>query len=276
LSAPAATVPLYPQALSVARRFVEARRTASPLEAFPGQPPADLAQGYLCQEEAIRLWPDAIAGWKIGRVPPERVADAGDDRLVGPIFAEKVQRLGWGAGGDFPAIGGGFAAVEAEYIFRLGADAPVGQAFFTRDEAVELVAAMHVGIELAGSPLATINALGPAVVVSDFGNNAGLLLGPEVADWATFTDDELVCETFVNGASVGVGTAVGLLGGPVGCLVFLLEHCARRGRSPGAGALISTGQVTGIHDVAAGDEARVVFRGLGELVCRVTEARPAP
>ncbi len=47
----------------------------------------------------------------------------------------------------------------------------------------QLVSGLHVGIEAAGSPLAAINELGPTVVVSDFGNNAGLLLGPAIPDW---------------------------------------------------------------------------------------------
>ena len=52
---------------------------------------------------------------------------------------------------------------------------------WTDAEAADMVGALHIGVEPASSPLATINELGPAVVVSDFGNNAGLLLGPEVA-----------------------------------------------------------------------------------------------
>ena len=34
-----------------------------------------------------------------------------------------------------------------------------------------------MGVEMAGSPLATINELGPTVVAADFGNNNGLILG---------------------------------------------------------------------------------------------------
>ena len=39
---------------------------------------------------------------------------------------------------------------------------------------------MFIGIEIASSPLVNINDYGPAVVASDFGNNAGLLLGAEI------------------------------------------------------------------------------------------------
>ena len=62
-------------------------------------------------------------------------------------------------------------------------------------------------IETAGSPLATINHLGPTVVVSDFGNNAGLIVGPAIRDWRTRDPASLRCATFVDGEHVGSGGA---------------------------------------------------------------------
>ncbi len=82
-----------------------------------------------------------------------------------------------------PVFAGGFAAVEAEYVFRLGAMRRPTSSTGPTTRRRRWSAALHVGVEPASSPLATINDLGPAVVVSDFGNNAGLMLGPEIADW---------------------------------------------------------------------------------------------
>jgi 2-keto-4-pentenoate hydratase len=169
---------------------------------------------------------------------------------------------------------GGFAAVEAEFIFVLGADAPTRRTGWSLDAARALIRAMHVGIETAGSPLATINALGPTVVVSDFGNNAGLILGPAVADWGRYSDAALTCETFVEGVSVGTGAAADLPGGPVEALRFLLDHCAQRGLPLKAGMLISTGAATGIHEIAIGQHARVDFRAQGAIECVAVAAKP--
>ncbi len=135
---------------------------------------------------------------------------------------------------------------------------------------------MHIGIETARaarSPL--INELGPTVVITDFGNNAGLILGPRVADWRARADTSLTCESFIEGKSVGKGAASDLPGGPVEALRFLLEHCARRGRPLNAGMLISTGAATGIHDIAAGERARVDFGTLGAIECVAVPAEPA-
>ena len=229
----------------IARAFVQARLAAQKLAAFPGPIPSDLATGYRHQEAAIGLYPDEIVGWKIGRVGPEFEDRFGRTRLAGPIFRGGLRLADTGQATPFPVFEGGFAAIEAEFVFQLGTDAPSGQTDWTLDEARAIAGRMHIGIETAGSPLATINALGPTVVVSDFGNNAGLILGAPVADWRDET--ALTCESFVAGRSVGSGAASDLPGGPVEALRFLLEHCARRGRPLKAGMLISTGAATGIQ-----------------------------
>jgi 2-keto-4-pentenoate hydratase len=260
-------------ARDIAGTFVAARRDAKALSGFPGEMPATLAASYRVQDEAIALWPDEIAGWKIGRVAAHQVVELGADRLAGPIF----KKLVWTANGkavDFPIYENGFAAVEAEYVFRMGVDAPAGKTDWTRDEAIALIGAMHVGVETAGSPLATINDLGSTVVVSDFGNNHGLILGPEVPNWRAKLDKGLTAETFIEGALVGAGGASSADDGPLDALVFLLGHLAARNRPLRAGQLVSTGAVTGVHDITIGQHSRVSFNGSGDILCSAVKAAP--
>lgn len=264
----------YPE--TVAARFVQARLAGRALPGFPGDPPPDLATAYACQDAAIALWPGILTGWKVGYIAPDRRDASGEDRLVGPIFAAALWPQAAGETLDVPVFVGGFAAVEAEYVFRLGADAPAGKTLWTAEEALALVSALHIGIETAGSPLATINVLGPAVVVSDFGNNAGLVLGPEITDWRGRDEAGLLCETFIDGHSVGRGGAASVPGGLGAALAFALGRCARRGLPLRAGMLVSTGAATGIHDILAGQSARIHFGAAGDLRCRAVPARPHP
>jgi 2-keto-4-pentenoate hydratase len=272
MSMEAVRQPHFPAADRIAQRFVAARLSAVALVDYPGPLPPDLASGYECQDAAIRLWPDQIAGWKIGRIPPAYEKDLGAQRLAGPIFRREVHRATQAAPVEIGAFTGGFAAVEAEYVFEIGRDAPAGKLTWSLDEVAAIVGRMVVGIEAAGSPLNTINALGPAVVVSDFGNNAGLILGPEVMNWRDRALSGLTCETFVNGKSVGKGSAENILGGPLSSLKFVAALCAQRGHPLKSGMLISTGAVTGIHDITAGQGARVEFTGIGTIEC-VVKAR---
>lgn len=257
----------------IARRLVKARQDATALPQYPGTIPQTLEAGYACQDAAIDLWPAPVAGWKVGKIPADWETKLGEERLVGPIFGDRVQQHG-AASAVFPVITGGFAAVEAEFVFVLGQDAPAGKFAWRDDEAAALVRALHVGVEFAGSPLPDINRLGPPVVVSDYGNNAGLLLGPEVADWERRIADGLACETIIDGASVGTGGTRSIHGGLLAALCFALGKCARRGRPLRAGQLVSTGAATGIHDIVAGQRARVAFPGIAELEVDAVVARP--
>ena len=63
-----------------------------------------------------------------------------------------------------------------------------------------------------------------------------------------------------------------LAGGAMESVRFLLEHCARWGRPLKAGTLVSTGAVTGVHRVHAGDEAVCIFKDIAELHCSVVRA----
>ena len=184
---------------AIAEQFVRARLDATALPDFPGSIPATLNTAYAYQDRAIALWPDFVAGWKVGRIGEPWLERLGEDRLVGPIFRRGIRLAPPEQLVEFPVFEGGFAAVEAEFVFRLGADAPSDKVHWTPDEAARIAMALHIGIETAGSPLATINDLGGAVVVSDFGNNAGLLLGPSIPDWRTRPFESLKTEDLHRG-----------------------------------------------------------------------------
>jgi 2-keto-4-pentenoate hydratase len=248
---------------AIAAAFVAARSSGQSLSGFPGGAiPEDLAFSYQCQDAAIALWPDEIVGWKVGGVPPHLWDKLGVTRVVGPIFKKSLHT------NIFPVFAGGFAAVEAEFTMVIGRDAPADRLDWTVEQARDLVGAIHLSIETAGSPLASINNLGPTVVASDFGNNAGVILGPALPDWQNSNFEQIVSRTLIDGAEVGSGNALTLSGGPFESLRVLLENCARRGRPLKAGTLAATGAITGVHDIAAGQTARVEFGPFGAIECR--------
>jgi 2-keto-4-pentenoate hydratase len=262
-------------ARATARRFVRARLDAQALPQYPGALPPTLDDAYACQDAAIDSWPDEVAGWKVGRIPDRWRGRFDEERLIGPIFRRAVAEAEHGDLVEIPVFVGGFAAVEAEFVFCLGADAPARQTAWTAAEAAAVAGTLLVGVEPAGSPLATINELGPGVVVSDFGNNAGLIVGERILDWRARAFESLTCETFIEERSVGTGSAMSIPGGPLAALAFALGRAAHRGRALRAGDYVSTGATSGIHGIRAGESARIVFHGIGEIHCRAVPAVPA-
>ncbi|HEY0332734.1 MAG TPA: 2-keto-4-pentenoate hydratase [Stenotrophomonas sp.] len=263
--------PASPDLPTIAHSFVQARKEGRSLPDFPGTIPPDLETAYRVQDLAIAQWGDGVVGWKVGYIAAERRDHSGDERLLGPIFARAL----WNATGsiplEFPVYEGGFGAVEAEYVLQLEADAPE-QDHFSPEQAEAVPARLYIGVEIASSPLATINQLGPRVVISDFGNNNGLILGPEIPDWRALDENSLRAETLIEGQRVGTGGATLLPGGLRAAYAFALGRSARRGRPLKRGDLIATGNATGIHDILVGQTAIIRFEGHGEIHCRAIAA----
>lgn len=249
---------------------MRARLAGQSIADYPGIVPPDLATAYAIQALAIDQWPDVLRGWKVARIGPDWQKKYPEERLIGPVWAGNVHVVTPGQESVCPLIEGGFAAIEAEIGIHVGADAPVGRTDWTADEAAALVGRMCIGVEVASSPLATLNDLGPGAVISDFGNNWGVIAGPPVSDWRTNTQ-ELAVETFIDDVSVGKGT-IAIPQTPLNAFAFALNKSASLGRALRQGDYISCGMITGVHDIRAGQRSRLVFGRYGEIVLRTVRA----
>jgi len=257
----------------IAGRFLAARRAAAGLDDYPGDFPASLEDAYAIQDEAIARWNRPVIGWKIGRVLAPLSDRYGTDRLAGPIFNRKDAPAN-GDGVEMDVFAHGFAAGEAEFLLRIGAAPPAGKSDYSLDETADLIEAVHVGIEVASSPLRTINELGPIAVISDFGNNNGLVIGPEVEDWRQSGFETWTVETLIDGARVGTGRAAAFPHGAIGAARFLFELMARRGIALAPGQWISSGAVTGVHPARPGQSVEARFGDDAVVRCRLTAAQP--
>jgi 2-keto-4-pentenoate hydratase len=258
----------------VANAFVTARRDARPLAEFPGPLPPTLADAYRVQERAIALDGRPIAGWKVAGIHPDLRASLGAARLAGPIFKQNVRNLVDGGMAVSPVYAGGFAALEAEFVAVFATDLVAGPDGFTADAIVAALASLNAGAEIASSPLKTLNEIGPLAVVSDHGNNAGAVVGPELADWKAQNWEALTSRMLVDGAVAGEGSAAKVMGGPIAALQFLAEQLASRGRILHAGDIVLTGMTTGIHGVEPGQRGRIEFGGVLPVDIAVVAAEP--
>lgn len=260
----------------IAQAFRQARQSATALPAYPApEVPPSLDAAYAIQDVAIAAWPDRVAGWKVAAIQPAWRAAYPAERLGGPVFTQRLVHAGNSAiegAIDCAIIDGGYAAVEAEFALLLGTDFPLHTVFETEQQLLPYVAAVHGAVELAGSPLLNLGALGPGAVISDFGNNTGLIVGPALDDFFARPLDQWRSETQLNGVLAGQGGADRIPGGPLAALFFLANHMVSRGASLHPGEWISTGASTGIHLVAIGDQVEVSFDGKPVLSLHIVKA----
>ncbi|XUU61916.1 2-keto-4-pentenoate hydratase [Erythrobacter sp. HA6-11] len=228
----------------------EARKTARALPGFPGDVPETLEEAYAIQDASRQAWPDTVIGWKVGGMSAEAAERFGTNRLAGPIFSRTLQNAETGERALMPAFEGGFAAIEPEFVLGLGETREADRLF--------------IGCEIASSPVPDINGYGPAAVISDFGNNHGLLVGPEVTDWrrlagsvpvGVMINDELIGSRELDDIAIDVLAARD----------FLLVLCADRGIELPVGTLVSCGAITGVHEADIGASSRIDFGSLGAL-----------
>lgn len=259
------------QATAVAAAFVTARRAAQMLANYPGERPTDLAQAYCIQDAAIAIDGRPVAGWKVGKINPPDDARLGCNRLAGPIFADMIVRASGGEVSAMPVFAGGFAAAEAEWLLHL---APGWDGSIPADDAGTraLLDAVHLGIEIASSPYPGINADGPVITASDFGNNAGLVIGSELPGWRDLDLCEIAVHCEIDDVHVGEATAATMLDGPFGAVRYLLANLTARGIDARAGLWVSTGAVTGVHQVVPGQAVRATFGDYGSVDCRIVAA----
>ena len=254
---------------SIADTLVSARRAARPLAGFPGAIPPDLATAYAVQDAAIAQYGVPVVGWKVAMIAPQFRDRYPSARLAGPVLDGTVTLAEEGQVIEAVAVPGGFAAIEAEFVVRMRRDLPPRADAYSEAEVAAAIGALHAGVEIAGFPLASINALGPGAVIACFGNNAGLIVGKPIPDWTTRPPTTFATEVTIDDVEVGRGSAAVIPGGPVGATMFLANHLSERGIGLRAGDWVSTGATTGVHEVEAGRYAEVAFDGVGRIEVRV-------
>lgn len=241
----------------ISEQLTAARAKAQALPGFPAGQPETLEDAYRVQDHSIAAWDDDVVGWKVGGVPPTYQDRFTDKRLVGPVFRKALRHAVAGKRTAMPAFVGGFAAIEPEFIVELGGTPAEDR--------------MYIGVEIASSPVPSLNDYGPTAIICDFGNQNGVLIGPEIKDWRGRSGDlRVVAE--IDGDTVGDKTLSNFPDDALAAVDFLREVSARRGYDLPAGTLVSSGAITGVHDSSVGALSRLDFGELGVLELELTPA----
>lgn len=238
-----------------------ARRDATILQTYPGPIPATLEQAYAVQDLSIEASDDEVVGWKIGMVAPELRSDMGSERIMGPVFKQVHYHIGKGHAADefieLPVFEGGFIAVEPELMIEVAEDIEPGS-IDTAEGVEHLVKTMYAGVEIASSPVVDLNDYGPTAIITDNGNQQGMIVGAEVENWKTGLAD-IEVKTVINGEVINTAPANNVLNGQLAAFAYLIDCCALRGIKLPAGTLICSGAITGVHETVVGATSTVSF-----------------
>lgn len=261
----------------ISKALIDARRACEPISGFPADLPQSLEQAYAVQLESIANWDADLIGFKVGGVPPKFQKQFPTIWQAGPMFADQQYTIKDGESIYVTVFEGGFAAYEAELVFVLKdldkLDAPLESI----EETHKFIKAVHLGAEIASSPNLEVNNLGPGSIISDMGNNAGVVLGPEAP--LSILDDFSKLEVVLHIDDVEIGRATPNPGdnGPLGALRFILNHFIRmKGQLDlPENCLISSGAITGVHQSHAGTKGHIKFGDMAEYELKMVPRKPS-
>ena len=254
------------KAESAARHLFEAHRLRQPYQPLPANlSPATIEEAYDIQEwfQAL-LMPHRgpIVGYKIALTTPVMQRMVGFDA---PCAGAVLETGVYHSPASVPAADYVRLGAECEVAVRLQSDLPAAGAPYDRDGVAAAVGALMPAFELVddrGADYANLYFLG---VAADNAWNAGVVLGPERADWQSLDLANARGAMTINGQPAGEGYGRDVLGHPLDALAWLANTLAGRGRELHDGMLVMTGSIVSTKFLNPGDEAAFTFEGLGDI-----------
>ncbi len=252
-----------PRAAQAADILAAARREGRLLDRLPDESrPGSLAEGYEIQSAFVDLWPDTLAGWKIGATSHVTMERFGvNEPIYGPFFASDIY-----ASPATPAAGRlQQMAIESEFAYRLGADLPARATPYNREEILDAIDALIPCFEIVGPRFVKVPFDDVASAVADCVMNAAMILGEPITDWRNIDAARHPVKLSIDGMVTGEGNGSDCLGDPRNVLDWIVEKLRARGIGLKKGEILSTGTCTGIVPFRPGQKAVGDFGPLGKV-----------
>ena len=241
---------------ALADLLFEARRNARQLDSLPADlVPETAAQAYAINRiVAERLGWEPL-GWKIAGTTN---AVRGKLGLDGPIYGRSFRRFACASPACFKAAELLDPLVECEFFVTLARDLPPRREPWTLPEVIDAIAEVHAGIEVAECRYRR-GALPPLPAILADGSASGrYVFGGKIANWR----DGLAAMPVrleVDGVLRREGSGADVMGDPLRPLLWLAEENRHWGDGLRAGETISTGSMTGMLPIRAGQSVRAQF-----------------
>lgn len=247
---------------ALAQLLAQARRDGVQVENLDRSLVPDTAdEAYRVNGRVAALLGWEPLGWKIAATTEAVRRKLGTD---GPIYGRTYRRFA----APSPAVlrHGGLLdpLVECEFFFTLGRELPARDRPWSETEVRDAVSSVHAGIEVAECrfPMRALPRL-PAIL-ADGSASGRYVFGDVIATWQAGLAGVAV-RLEVDGREVRRGTGADVMGDPIRPLVWLAEERRRHGDGLRAGETVSTGSMTGMLPIRAGQCVRARFGDRAEV-----------
>lgn len=246
----------HPWQHDLAALLAAARREGRQLTALPADLlPATPAEAYAVNAlVAARLGWEPL-GWKIAGTTAAVREKLG---LGGPIYGRTFRRHRAASPTRLQAAQLLDPLVECEFFVTLARALPPREAPWTMAEVQDAIGAVHAGIEVAECRLTGAALAHRHAVLADGSASGRYVFGDPIPGWREgLAPVAVVLE--VDGMARRQGSGAEVMGDPLAPLLWLAEERRRWGDGLAAGETISTGSMTGMLRIQAGQLVRARF-----------------
>ncbi|WP_065754065.1 2-keto-4-pentenoate hydratase [Bradyrhizobium paxllaeri] len=250
---------LSPKQEELADLLVRARRNACQLSSLPAHlVPQTSTEAYAVNRKVAEQLGWELLGWKIAGTTEGVKSKLG---LDGPIYGRTFRRFACTSPARFKAAELLDPLIECEFFVTLARDLPPREQPWTFAEACDAIGEVHAGIEVAECRYAR-KALPPMPAILADGSASGrYVFGERIENWRDGLSSVPV-RVELDGVLRREGKGADVMGDPLRPLWWLAEQRRHWGDGLRAGETISTGSMTGMLPVRAGQQVCARF---GEL-----------
>ena len=241
---------------ALADLLIEARRSARQLNSLAGDlVPETAAHAYAVNRVVAQRLGWEPLGWKIAGTTN---AVRGKLGLDGPIYGRTFRRFQCRSPAQFKHNELLDPLVECEFFVTLARDLPPRSEPWTLPDVIDAIAEVHAGIEVAECRYRR-GALPPLPAILADGSASGrYVFGGKISNWRDGLATMPV-RLEVDGALRREGRGADVMGDPLLPLLWLAEERRHWGDGLRAGETISTGSMTGMLPIRAGQNVRAQF-----------------
>jgi 2-keto-4-pentenoate hydratase len=185
----------------------------------------------------------------------------------GPLFGQLMSHSSRPSGSTLAAAGFVHRVIEAEFAFRMGADAIPQAGGHTIESIAACIDAVIPAIEVVDYHYVTWT-IGALQVAADNAIHGAWVYGDPVTDWETLDLSVAGVTVRVNGEVVTTGSGAAVLGHPLTVMAWLADELPRFGLQLRAGDVVTTGVTTDVFEATVGDEIEARFDGIGSVAVR--------
>jgi len=223
-----------------------ARLAAKSIPEFAaGERPKGEAEGYEVQAGLAEWFRGEglgkVAGYKVGATTAAMQHYLGVEM---PAYGRIMEANVYASGARIDASRFYKPGIECEVAVRIGADIPLRDAEWTREELSGHIAAIAPAIELVENRYGDFLAAGFGTLIADDFFHKACVAGDFIEDWHATDLPRVSGRTVIDGAEVATGDGAQVMGHPLEALVWLANKLRSQGRSLKAGEIVLTGSMT--------------------------------